>query len=600
MTERKSKGIQADSRTIRTAIAALGILVLMTQASAKTSSTDVFVAKASRSHPSGRINLILKTSGEMSVREEKALTKLGGYIYNRLPIIKSLAVNVPVKNLRDVLLFPSVVHASEDMDTCKTDAFTVGSSGADVAWSQYRAFGTGVGIALLDSGVRDNPDFDQPLLGKQGSLLGSILPTKRIKAQVNFTKEDSNDHCGHGTHVAGIIAGNAAQSYDPCKYTQSFFGVAPNANIISVKVLDRLGSGTVSQTIAALQWCIDNKTKYNIRVINMSLGHPVGESYTTDPLCQAAEAAWKSGIVVVCAAGNDGRSTEDPDPNVTDNEGYGTAYGSINSPANSPYVITVGAMKSTDGTKANDRIATYSGRGPSRVDFVLKPDLVAPGNRVISTQPKDDSYLATSYPDQVGVFRRDYVKGVKSNDKKLSDQYFRLSGTSMAAPVVSAAAAIMLDADPSLSPDTIKARLMVSADKWTDADGNGDACTYGAGYINIPAALGSTVVARTYALSPSLSRDEDGNVRVNLDPAIWGDRAMWGTGTIEDLRAIWGERALWGNAICNGRALWGNMMAPKVGRAMWGNDFWDRTTIKYINTGGLDLSSGSVSILGEK
>ena len=148
-------------------------------------------------------------------------------------------------------------------------------------------------------------------------------------------------------------------------------------------MLDGNGQGSVSTVVAGIQWVVSNKAKYNIRVLNLSLGHPVGESYTTDPSCQAVEAAWKAGIVVVCAAGNEGRASATNTAGAA-NEGWGTAYGSITSPGNDPYVITVGATKSMDGNRADDKIATYSSRGPSRLDLVLKPDLVAPGNHVIS------------------------------------------------------------------------------------------------------------------------------------------------------------------------------------------------------------------------
>ena len=122
-------------------------------------------------------------------------------------------------------------------------------------------------------------------------------------------------------------------------------GIAPDANLVNVRVLDAQGSGAVSNVIAGLNWIVQNKAKYNIRVVNVSLGHPVYENYKTDPLNKAVEAAWKAGIFVVCSAGNDGRISDDTGAYPNDNEGYGTAYGTIQCPGNDPLVITVGAMK---------------------------------------------------------------------------------------------------------------------------------------------------------------------------------------------------------------------------------------------------------------
>ncbi len=272
----------------------------------------------------------------------------------------------------------------------------------------------------------------------------------------------------------GIIAGNGHESTGS-QYTHTFRGIAPQANLVSVRVLDSQGQGTVSDIIAGLQWCVGNKNTYKIRVINLSLGHPVGESYTTDPLCQAAEAAYKAGIVVVCAAGNDGRATT-TQLAAQANEGWGTKYGSIDSPGNDPFVITVGAIKNTDGFRADDHIATYSGRGPSRLDMVMKPDLVAPGNRVVSLEADNAAYLYQKY-----IINQIPVSSYSTSASTVSSPaYYTLSGTSMAAPVVAGAVALMLEKYPTLTPDTVKARLMLSADKWADPQGNADPFTYGA------------------------------------------------------------------------------------------------------------------------
>jgi serine protease AprX len=371
--------------------------------------------------------------------------------------------------------------------------------------------------------------------------------------------------------VAGIIAGNGAGSTGP-SYFRTFYGIARSADIINVRVLDTYGQGMVSSMVNAIAWCINSKKRYNLRVMNLSLGHPVGESYATDPLCQAVEQAWKAGIVVVCAAGNSGRLNTTQVP-LLDNEGWGTAYGSIQSPANDPYVITVGATKSSNGIRSYDRIATYSSRGPTRLDLILKPDIVAPGNRVISLNAPG-TYLPNTYGATNLVAWNAFSSIYYPAD---SSKYFRLSGTSMAAPVVSGAIALMLQQDPTLSPDTVKARLMLSSDKWNFPDGTTDACTFGSGYLNIPAALNSTVVARQYALSPNIDQDSSGNVYV--DPSsIWGAKAIWGTG-ITDLKAIWGSNAIWNTDLLSSS------------KAIWGSGVFADTTTWSITGGAVDLSN---------
>ena len=172
------------------------------------------------------------------------------------------------------------------------------------------------------------------------------------------------------------MAGNGANSTGT-GYFKTFRGIAPNANLINLRVLDDKGAGTDSAVISAISAAIQLKSQYNIRVINISLGRPVYESYTRDPLCLAVEKAWKAGIVVVVAAGNQGR-----------NDTKGTqGYATVTSPANDPLAITVGAMKTMDTTAwTDDLVASYSSKGPTLLDHVVKPDIVAPGNRTISIE----------------------------------------------------------------------------------------------------------------------------------------------------------------------------------------------------------------------
>jgi serine protease AprX len=506
------------------------------------------------SKSSGWTSVIIKLRSRLTPEQSEQLMALDADTYRHLPIVQSLAVRLPNRNLRALTELSFVDRLSADSKMRKYDEFTTGRSGAMAAFQQYGLTGNGVAVAVVDSGIDDHDDLNDPLTG-----------LSRVTASVSFVSTNSNpgDLCGHGTHVAGIIAGNGASS-SGTGYTHTFLGVARKASLVNVRVLDAFGRTDASTVLASLQWVMNNRKKYGIRVVNMSLGHSVGESYTTDPLCQAVEQLWKNGVVVVVAAGNDGRVSDVDNPLSNDNEGYGTSYGSIGSPGNDPYVITVGAMKSTDGQRGHDTIATYSGRGPSRLDYIVKPDICAPGNKVISLR-KPLSFLELTGPTSIIP-----VNSYRSNAPfwQASD-YFELSGTSMATPVVSGAVALMLQSNPNLSPDTIKARLMVTADKWRMPNGQPDITAYGSGYLDIVGALNSKVTAAQSARSPYMKRDLNGNVFLSLD-GVWGERAMWGTGQSLDAvfgssviapdQMIFGSRAMWGT-----NEVWGN-------RAMWGTD----------------------------
>ena len=199
-------------------------------------------------------------------------------------------------------------------------------------------------MAVLDSGIDTTlADLKTPATG-----------ASRVVYSESFVGGTAADAYGHGTHVAGIVGGNGAASAG-IGFTRTFQGIAPQVNLINLRVLDANGVGTDSAVIAAIERAIELKSAYNIRVMNLSLGRPVFESFASDPLCIAVEAAWKAGIVVVVSAGNNGRD------NSRGNQGYGT----ITSPGNDPYVITVGAMKA-EGTpqRADDQIAQLQLEGP--------------------------------------------------------------------------------------------------------------------------------------------------------------------------------------------------------------------------------------------
>ena len=284
--------------------------------------------------------------------------KLGGTILSDLPLVNGLVAVLDGNGIVNLSNQSNVVYISLDRPLSPTLSNAAPAVNAFAAW-QSGYTGAGIGVALVDSGISSHPDLN-----------GGSWGSSRVVWNQSFVpgNASANDQYGHGTHIAGLIAGNGASSTG-AQYSKTFEGIAPKATLVNLRVLDQNGVGTDSEVIAAINTAISLKSKFNIRVINLSMGRPVYESYKMDPLCHAVEAAWKSGIVVVVAAGNNGRYQP--------TNGYGT----ITSPGNDPYVITVGAMKPMGTpTRVDDLIASYSSKGPTAIDAIAKPDLVAPGN----------------------------------------------------------------------------------------------------------------------------------------------------------------------------------------------------------------------------
>ena len=433
------------------------------------------------------IGVIVRYKAMPGDKHHQKVVDGGGQVQNKFDFIRSAHYSVPASMLKQLAEDPEVEFVSPDRPVRGMLDLTTAAVNAGAAAS-YGLDGTGVGIAIIDSGI-SSIVYD---------FRNATQTTARVVYSQDFTGLGAGvDSYGHGTHVAGIAAGNGTNSNGQ-SYTRTFKGVAPNANIIDLRVLDSTGAGTDSRVIAAINQAILLKSRYNIRVINLSLGRAVSESYATDPLCQAVEAAWKAGIVVVVAAGNQGRN----------NNGGINGYGTITAPGNDPHVITVGAMKSmnTPG-RTDDRIASYSSKGPTLYDHIVKPDLVAPGNQVISSVLYYQSGLYSAYPSTQILCSVYVAYRGDSNCENHAQYYYALSGTSMATPVVSGAAALLLQQNPSLTPDQVKARLMKTAYKSfptasiaTDLSTGltytsyYDIFTVGAGYLDIGAALASTAV----------------------------------------------------------------------------------------------------------
>jgi len=503
--------------------------------------------------------------------------KLGGAVLGQLPIVNGLVASLDHNGIVSLSNQSNVVYISKDRSLTPFFDNAAPAVNAQVAW-QSNYTGAGIGVALIDSGLNAHPDL----------LTTSLLPSSRVVYRQSFVPGDSStaDAYGHGTHIAGLIAGDGISSTGPL-YSQTFKGIAPKVNIVNLRVLDANGSGTDSAVIAAISQAINLKSKYNIRVINLSLGRGVFESYKQDPLCHAVEQAWKNGIVVVVAAGNNGRYLP--------TNGYST----VTSPGNDPYVLTVGSMKPM-GTpeRTDDLIASYSSKGPTMLDHVVKPDVVAPGNLLVSTETSNTTLYNTETSNQIPY--SSYIYGGLESPSKF---YFELSGTSMATGVVSGAVADLLQAHPTLTPDQVKARLMKTASKtfpttssvYDPATGitytsQYDIFTVGAGYVDLAAALASNDLPSGTAMSPTAIYDSTtGNVRLTSDssstwgasqtwsgPAVWGSTQftgssiMWGANTSSGSSIMWGASGLWGSSIMWGASSSSGFSTIWSNSIMWG------------------------------
>lgn len=432
---------------------------------------------------------------ERSNASEMGVTKRS---YARL---KMVALTVPQGRLAALNRQPGVKFVTLDEPV-------VGFSSAGRVTANTPAIGTtydnvyngsGYAIAVIDSGVGSHPDV-------------------RVLLQEDFLTGSSHNYAydafGHGTHIAGIATGLGSAS------NFGHWGQAYAANTVSLRVLDGTGQGEESAVIAALDWLLVNGTTYGVRVVNMSLGKAVNVKAADDPLVQAVEAVWDAGFVVVVSAGNYGR--------------YGN--GTITSPGNSRKVITVGSITDagTGDDFIDDYVSSYSSRGPTHFDNTVKPDMLAPGNRVvaaISTEAK----MKADLPERLTPCPPSYGSTDLPDLAYCNADYFEMSGTSMAAGMVSGTAIRMITRDPSLTPATVKARLMKSARK---IDGN--LTEVGAGVLDIYAALDATGTATT-ALSPAMIKASDGSGMFIEDTGqLWGD-PTWDAAFMFSDAFIWSD-----------------------------------------------------------
>lgn len=368
--------------------------------------------------PEEKVELIFEYDSMRDLRHshiQQAIRRYGGTIKRELPLINAVAVEIPVSGLQGILP-GNVKRVWNDSKVKPCLNVAVPAIHADLA-HQSGWTGRGVTVAVIDTGIDQHADL--------------TTPTNRIVGWKDFVNDKLTpyDDNGHGTHVAGIIAGNGAQS--GLKYT----GVAPEARLVGVKVLDKDGGGSVSQVISGVDWVVRNRHRFRVNIINLSLGGATEKGYMDDPMSHVVEEAWKRGLVVCAAAGNNG-----PD------------FVTINTPGIAPSVITVGNMDDRNtASRHDDQLDDSSSRGPT-LDQLEKPDILAPGTNIVSL--------------------------------KSGGGYVSHTGTSMATPMVSGAVALMLQQNPRLKPFEVKSILLKNAeDRGYQAD------LQGKGYLDLQKTL---------------------------------------------------------------------------------------------------------------
>jgi serine protease AprX len=452
-----------------------------------------------RTHPQRMFDVIVQSSGSATSADAAQAVKQAArsrVVKRRYSALRSVSALLTGAGLLRLAQEPGVLAVTPNAPlaaTVKNPQKWVGGPHIDWFWSSpayAKPDFQAATIAIVDSGVDgSNNQFGD-----------------RVLTQVDLTSSGPStraDGRGHGTFVAGVAASQG-----------KFGGAAPNADLVSLKVFNDLGQGTTADVLRACDWLLQNKDRYNIRVANFSLQSSLATSFRFDPLDRAVEKLWQAGIVVVAAAGNDATN--------------GQQNGVLFSPANDPFVITVGALDDLGSpSPADDVNAPWSSYGYT-VDGFAKPDVAAPGRYVMEWVPSNTS-LAGERPYAV---IRDGMQ---------------LSGTSFAAPVVSGVAADLLGMHPDWTPDQVKGELMRSATPLDRAVPLSD----GVGEVNIQKAVGDkgTPPNPNAALNTFLAPDPDGGPYPVFDSASWlkvaQANASWNTASWAD--ASW-NTASWSSA----------------------------------------------------
>ncbi|MFO1219403.1 MAG: S8 family serine peptidase [Burkholderiaceae bacterium] len=536
------------------------------------------------------------TDPELLSLRTDILTRGGSVFYNYLSV-RAVSALLPASALGPLSARDDVLNIAPNRAATRQVSLVQAGSGAGDALpgaGTPSAFdGKGVGIAVLDSGIdfrhrnfvatdgttRVRRSIDIAALGRsfqEGGWAGGLDYSASARTFIDGTKlaqgakEDLPyaavpDAYGHGTAVAGIAAGNGGyQSPDGG-------GIAPGANLYDVRVLNEQGVGNTADVLLGIDWVLQRARIDNIRVMNLSLGAASTDSFLVDPLARAARSAVAAGLVVVASAGNAGKDSSGRE-----------LYGAVSSPAHEPSVITVGAdnLRGT-ADRADDAITTFSSRGPTRggytfasgtrwSDNLIKPDLVAPGNKVLTALGADAAgtwnLLARTYPD---------LAQVSGASQAARQTVMTLSGTSLAAPAVAGAAAVLLQANPGLTPPLVKAILQYSATPLAGAN----LLQQGTGALNVEGALRLARALRT-DIAPALAA---GTLKPGDNLLAAGQVMPTPASTIAGRTQTWSRIAYaGGNHLVRGDALFTSFQPIWDPALTWARHYTLRSTVSWL------------------